>query len=150
MVLIPIVLYFYDINDLLVPENLGPTYYLISYGFPFVAFVLFWKYRSATPGKIWMDLTIVDADTLGNPTLIRLVMRYLGYYLSTILFLLGFIWIAFDKRKQGLHDKIANTLVIKKSSAVLNSADYVQKQLGEQGTYAVKPNPQAANDPWKE
>jgi uncharacterized RDD family membrane protein YckC len=26
--------------------------------------------------------------------------------------MLGFIWIAFDKRKQGWHDKLAGTVVI--------------------------------------
>ena len=32
--------------------------------------------------------------------------------ISGALFNLGFIWIAFDKRKQGWHDKIAGTVVI--------------------------------------
>lgn len=113
MVIIPILLMFYDIGDFLVPANLGTTYYVISYGFPFLAFVLFWKYRAATPGKIWMDIYIVDADTLGRPSTARLVLRYLGYYVSLLPFGLGFLWVVFDPRKQGFHDKIANTVVIK-------------------------------------
>ena len=36
-----------------------------------------------------------------------MVGRYFAYYLSTIVFLLGFIWVGFDARKQGWHDKLA-------------------------------------------
>ena len=115
MVTIPILLVFYDMNQLMFsPETLGMGYYLISYGLPFIACIVFWKYRSATPGTIWMELIVVDADTLGKPSNGRLVVRYIGYYLSSLLILLGFVWIAFDSRKQGLHDKLANTLVIYK------------------------------------
>ncbi len=39
--------------------------------------------------------------------------RYLGYFASTIPLCLGFLWIAFDKRKQGWHDKLAGTVVIR-------------------------------------
>jgi uncharacterized RDD family membrane protein YckC len=42
----------------------------------------------------------------------RSVVRYLGYYVSGLLFSIGFLWAAFDKRRQGWHDKIARTYVI--------------------------------------
>jgi uncharacterized RDD family membrane protein YckC len=58
---------------------------------------------------------IVDADTLGVPTRAKFVARYLGYYVSTLVIGLGFLWIAFDARKQGWHDKIAGTVVIRRS-----------------------------------
>lgn len=74
--------------------------------------VLFWKYRSATPGKIMMGLSVVDATTGGAPTTTMLIVRYFSYLVSIIPLCLGFIWVAFDKRKQGFHDKIANTVVI--------------------------------------
>ncbi len=60
-------------------------------------------------------LTIVDAKTGKKPTLIQFVLRYVSYFLSCIFFL-GFIWIAFDKKKQGWHDKIAGTVVVKDAS----------------------------------
>ena len=44
----------------------------------------------------------------------QLILRYVGYYLSAIVVGLGFIWVAFDARKQGWHDKIANTVVVYK------------------------------------
>lgn len=90
----------------------SPLGYLINYGFPLLYFVLFWKYKSATPGKLLLDMAIVDATTGGVPSAGRLVLRYVGYYVNVFTGFIGFIWIAFDKRGQGLHDKMANTVVI--------------------------------------
>jgi uncharacterized RDD family membrane protein YckC len=63
-----------------------------------------------TPGKYLMGLRIVRTDTdrirLGNA-----VLREIGYVLSGILFL-GYLWILFDNRRQGFHDKLAGTLVV--------------------------------------
>jgi uncharacterized RDD family membrane protein YckC len=42
----------------------------------------------------------------------RAVVRYLGYYVSGLVLSIGFLWAAFDKRRQGWHDKIARTYVI--------------------------------------
>jgi uncharacterized RDD family membrane protein YckC len=55
----------------------------------------------------------VDAKTLGKPSNGQLIGRYLSYYLSSIVLLLGFIWVGFDPRKQGWHDKLAGTLVVR-------------------------------------
>ena len=76
--------------------------------------VVFWMARSATPGKMVFSAVIADAKTLGMPSKAQLIVRYLGYYLSIAGLMLGFLWIAFDKRKQGWHDKLAGTVVIKK------------------------------------
>jgi uncharacterized RDD family membrane protein YckC len=75
--------------------------------------VLFWVYRQATPGKIAIDARIVDATTGEKPSTGQLIGRYLGYYVSTIPLLLGFVWVAFDPRKQGWHDKLAGTVVVR-------------------------------------
>lgn len=90
----------------------SPLGYLINYGCPLLYFVLFWKYKSGTPGKLMLDMTIVDATTGGKPSAGRLVVRYIGYYVNIFTCFIGFFWIAFDKRGQGLHDKMANTVVI--------------------------------------
>lgn len=85
---------------------------LIIYGIPLVYCVLFWKYKSATPGKLLLDMKIVDATTGGKPSAGRLVLRYIGYIVCVLSLCIGFFWIAFDKRRQGWHDKMANTLVV--------------------------------------
>src|SRR5262249_50704112 len=79
---------------------------------PAVAAILFWRYRGATPGKMLLSAKIVDAETLGRPPTGRLIGRYFAYLISMIPFFLVFLWIAFDKRKQGWHDKLAGTVVI--------------------------------------
>jgi uncharacterized RDD family membrane protein YckC len=86
---------------------------LLNYILPAIAIVIFWIYRSATPGKMLLGLTIVDAKTGGKPSTGQFIGRYLGYYVSTIPLLLGLIWVGIDKRKQGWHDKLAGTVVIR-------------------------------------
>jgi len=86
---------------------------LLNYILPAIAIIIFWVYRSATPGKMVLGLTIVDAQTGGKPTTGQFIGRYLGYYVSTIPLFLGLIWVGIDKRKQGWHDKLAGTVVIR-------------------------------------
>ena len=76
------------------------------------AVIGFWRYFGATPGKIALGVKIVDAATGGPPPLGRLVLRFFAYFVSAFALYLGFLWAAFDRRKQGWHDKIARTVVI--------------------------------------
>jgi len=91
----------------------GPADFLVNWALPAIAVVLFWVYRQATPGKIAISARIVDAATGGRPTTRQLVVRYLGYYVSMLPMMLGILWVAFDPRKQGWHDKLAGTVVVR-------------------------------------
>jgi len=91
----------------------GPADVLINWVLPAIAVVLFWIYRQATPGKIAISARIVDARTGGRPTTGQLVGRYLGYYVSMLPLFAGFVWVAFDPRKQGWHDRLAGTVVVR-------------------------------------
>lgn len=94
-------------------EFLGLGEVIISWLFPIVATIWFWLKMQATPGKILFSLKVLDEKT-GQPlTLNQSVIRYLGYFASTIVLGLGFIWIAFDGKKQGWHDKMAGTVVVR-------------------------------------
>ena len=75
-------------------------------------FILFWIYKNSTPGKMLFKSIIVDANTLSAPSTTQNIIRYLGYFISFLPLGLGFLWIAFDKRKQSWHDKLAGTVVI--------------------------------------
>lgn len=77
-----------------------------------VVIIIFWISKGGTPGKTLLGMQIVDAKTLQKPTLAQSIIRYLGYFVSVIPCLLGFIWIYYDKRGQGFHDKLARTVVI--------------------------------------
>jgi uncharacterized RDD family membrane protein YckC len=65
-----------------------------------------------TPGKILLGLRVIQAS--GDPMTPGVAfLRWVGYLISGPVFCLGFLWVAFDGRKQGWHDKIAATLVIR-------------------------------------
>ncbi len=75
-------------------------------------FAGFWVWRGQTPGKMAAGVKIIRKD--GSPlTWGCALLRYLGYIVSMMTLFIGFIWIAFDSRKQGIHDKIADTYVVK-------------------------------------
>ncbi len=97
-------------------QNLVPGVgeFIIKYILPAIAVILFWMFKSATPGKMVINAEIVDAKTFGKPSKRQLIGRYLAYYVSIVPFLLGIFWVAFDRRKQGWHDKLAGTVVIEK------------------------------------
>ena len=80
---------------------------------PAFLIVIVWRYRSATPGKMVIRARIVDANTGLTPSTGQLVIRYLGYYLSIFPLCLGLMWVGWDSRKQGWHDKIARTVVVR-------------------------------------
>ena len=90
----------------------GPVDFLLQVVFPAVAVILFWKFRGATPGKMLFSARVVDAKTLGPLTNGQAIGRYFAYFVSILPLMLGFLWVAFDKRKQGFHDKLAGTVVI--------------------------------------
>jgi len=90
----------------------GPLDFLIQVVLPIVAVLVFWKYRSATPGKMAIAAKIVDAKSGTEPSNKQLLVRLLGYFVSMLPLGLGFLWIGIDRRKQGFHDKIAGTLVV--------------------------------------
>jgi uncharacterized RDD family membrane protein YckC len=91
----------------------GPVDFLLSWVLPAVAVIVFWLTKQATPGKMLFGARIVDAQT-GNPLSTgQSIGRYFAYYVSAIPLMLGYLWVAFDPRKQGWHDKLAGTVVIR-------------------------------------
>lgn len=92
---------------------MGPADVLISYVLPAVLVIALWIAMSKTPGKMALGATIVDARTGGKPTTGQFLIRYLGYYVSMLPLGLGLIWVGFDPRKQGWHDKMAGTVVVR-------------------------------------
>ncbi len=101
-----------------VSAPIGILFFEASAAMPLVAaaaVIGFWRYCGATPGKLAVAVRIVDART-GQPVGTgRLALRLACYVVSALPLYLGFLWIAFDRRKQGWHDKIARTVVIHES-----------------------------------
>lgn len=85
---------------------------LIEQLLPVALTLFFWVRFLGTPGKLLLGCHIVHAQTGAPLSIGRAVLRYLGYFVSIVPFMLGLLWIAWDKRKQGFHDKIANSVVV--------------------------------------
>ena len=64
--------------------------------------------RGQTPGKMALNIRVVDFNTGTSIGHGRAALRYVGRILSTIPCLLGYFWMLWDKEKQTWHDKIAN------------------------------------------
>jgi len=91
----------------------GPADLVLQWVLPPLAIIAFWIARQATPGKMLIGAKIVDAETGAPLTRGQAIGRYLGYYVSLFGLGLGFFWVGWDKRKQGWHDKLAGTVVIR-------------------------------------
>lgn len=89
----------------------------------------FWVSFLGTPGKLLLDCQVVDADSLDLMTTKQAFIRFVAYLASMLPLMLGFLWVAKDPRKQGFHDKIANTVVL--YSANIEADDESRKSLGE-------------------
>jgi len=73
---------------------------------------IMWKVKGTTIGGIVFGLQVVRAD--GRPVdWSTAIVRALSCFLSLVVVGLGFIWIAFDDQRQGWHDKIAGTVVVR-------------------------------------
>ncbi|MFO1242555.1 MAG: RDD family protein [Rickettsiales bacterium] len=86
---------------------------IVNFSLMGVVIIYMWMYSATTPGKWLLRMRIVDEKTYGRPTNRQYVIRYAAYILDVLPLGLGFFWIAWDKKKQGWHDKLAHTLVIK-------------------------------------
>jgi uncharacterized RDD family membrane protein YckC len=84
-------------------------YQAAQYIVPFIYSVFFLANYGATPGKMALNVYILNERgerKIGYP---RAALRYVGALISTIALLIGFIMVAFREDKRGLHDLIANT-----------------------------------------
>jgi uncharacterized RDD family membrane protein YckC len=103
----------------------------------------FWILAGQTPGKWLMGLVVVQTNG-ERLKLGRALLRWLGYWLSGILFL-GFLWVLLDSRRQGFHDKLARTLVVysrpeeARLAARTPSRDRPSDPGGQRGTANDKP-----------
>lgn len=83
-----------------------------------IYFTYFWSSMGPWPGQTVGDkiLNIRVVRTDGSDlSLVQALIRYVGLYISILVIFIGVIWAAFDPQKQGWHDKIAGTYVVKAS-----------------------------------
>jgi uncharacterized RDD family membrane protein YckC len=77
-------------------------------------FLYFWSSygHGQTLGNRALSIRVVKTDG-SELTLVDAFIRYIGLIISCIAIFIGVIWVAFDAEKQGWHDKIAKTYVVK-------------------------------------
>lgn len=76
-------------------------------------YVFFTGYCGQTPGKMALRIKVIRTDGSDMDYGRALLRETLGKFVSGILLGIGYLMVAFDPQKQGLHDKIADTYVIK-------------------------------------
>ena len=91
---------------------LGILAFLASLLFLFLYFPYFWQRSGQTPGMRLMQIKVVRDKDGGPVTWGAAFLRLIGYWISGLVFYLGYIWIFIDKRKRGWYDLIAGTVVI--------------------------------------
>ena len=74
-------------------------------------FIGLWAWRGQTLGQMAAHIKVVRQD--GKPMdLGTAVLRFIGYVVCILTLGIGFLMIAFDEQKRGLHDRLAGTYVI--------------------------------------
>ncbi len=92
------------------------TWHIILGGvLPAIAALWFLIRFQATPGKLMIHSQIVDQDSGDKPHVYQFIIRYFAFSLISIPALgLGCLWVLWDKRRQGWHDKLARTVVLRR------------------------------------
>ncbi|MBP8006558.1 RDD family protein [Acinetobacter sp. NIPH 1852] len=78
-----------------------------------VFYIFCWVKFAGTPGKRLLRLKVLDEKTGEQVSVGQGIIRYIGYFPATLVLFIGLIWVAFDPKKQGWHDKMAKTVVVK-------------------------------------
>jgi uncharacterized RDD family membrane protein YckC len=91
----------------------GTLDFLNMFVLPNALILLCWLLGSATPGKRAVGAKIADARTGERPRAYQFLLRLAGLYLAALPLGLGLLWVALDRRKQGWHDKLAGTVVLR-------------------------------------
>ena len=88
------------------------VFYLIAIAVSIGYWVYFWGTTGSTFGMRVLRLRVVDANTGGPIGIPRALVRWLMTIVNSWACYIGWIWVAFDPRKQGWHDKVANSVVV--------------------------------------
>lgn len=76
-------------------------------------FVYFYKTTGQTPGKMVMNIKVVDRNTLGNLTIGKIIIREsIGRLISLAFCFLGYFWYFYSEQRQTWHDSLVNSVVV--------------------------------------
>jgi uncharacterized RDD family membrane protein YckC len=75
-------------------------------------FVVGWSTAGQTLGMRAMELSVLTEDRLVPPGVLRSMCRVVLLGLCILVFFLGFVPVLFDRRRRGVHDMLARTVVL--------------------------------------
>lgn len=90
--------------------------WLILYVVRIVYHWLFVRYYGATIGKIVVKIKVIEIGLLDNPNTQQALVRSLFRALSEFLMYLPFLYLLTNSLRLGLHDRVANTIVVELKS----------------------------------
>lgn len=113
----------------------------IGSGFLFALYsISMWLLVDKTLGQALLGLRVLRTDGR-SLTLRPAIRRILGYYVSFLALFLGFLWVLIDDRRQGWHDKIADTVVVYDWEARLGKwlREWMARQQAERQAQPAEP-----------
>jgi uncharacterized RDD family membrane protein YckC len=83
-----------------------------------VYFTYFHGSTGRTPGDAALSIRVVDIESGQTIGYGRALGRWAMSYVSTVVILLGFLWMLWDPKKQTWHDKVARSLPVQTGSNI--------------------------------
>lgn len=126
-------------------EDIAPLLnFLLQMGGSVGYFVWYQAKTGQTIGKKMMHIRVVNAMDGQTPSMGTLALREIvGKFVSSAILMIGYLWAFRDPRKQALHDKIANTLVIKAPGGQVVNKPAAAPPAATQPTAPAAPKPPA-------
>lgn len=109
----------FSLHDWMLHEFYGASigawmWTLAEPGFVTSYFIFHWRVFGATPGQWLFDVQVVTMD-LDGLSFSQAFLRWIGFLFCTFTAGMGFLWALFDPHQQGLHDKLARTIAVRRS-----------------------------------
>lgn len=82
----------------------------------FLYFGYFWSNNGQSVGMRWLHIRVVRRDKKEKISFMRAGLRgSFGYWLSGLIFYIGYLWAIWDKDSEAWHDKVFDTWVVQTS-----------------------------------
>lgn len=95
------------------PGGIALILQLFAFAFSFAYYIFFLGYCGQTPGKMALRIKVIRCNG-SQLSYARAAFREIpAKFISGIILGIGYLMVAFDEQKQGLHDRMADTYVIK-------------------------------------
>lgn len=94
-------------------EEISWLVMLFGYVLSFAYYIIFTGHCGQTPGKMALRIKVIRCDGSAISYRRAAFREVVAKFISGIILGIGYLMVAFDDRKQGLHDRMADTYVIK-------------------------------------